>query len=132
MDLHHLKKNTRDGVHLASLAGAWISLVAGIGGMRDHNGELSFAPRLPSRLTRLEFSLLWRGMRLHVDVRPEHATYSVRNGDATVELKHHGQPVKLTADQSVTLEVPKLSPAGPPPHQPPGRSPIRRKTDEEG
>ncbi|WP_213453060.1 glycoside hydrolase family 65 protein [Rhizomonospora bruguierae] len=132
MDLHNLKKNTRDGIHLASLAGAWISLVAGIGGMRDHNGELSFAPRLPSRLNRLEFSLLWRGMRLHVDVRPEHATYSIRNGEQTVELRHHGQPVKLNGDQSVTLEIPRLSPAGPAPHQPPGRSPIRRKTDEEG
>jgi alpha,alpha-trehalose phosphorylase len=132
MDLHNLKKNTRDGIHLASLAGAWIALVAGIGGMRDHNGELSFAPRLPSRLTRLEFSLLWRGMRVHVDVRPEHASYSVRNGAATVELMHHGSPVKLTAEQSVTLPIPKLAPAGPAPHQPPGRSPIRRKTDEEG
>ena len=47
MDLHDLEHNTRDGLHIASLAGAWIAAVAGFGGMRDHDGELTFAPRLP-------------------------------------------------------------------------------------
>ena len=47
MDLHDLEHNTLDGVHIASLAGAWIAAVAGFGGMRDHDGKLTFAPRLP-------------------------------------------------------------------------------------
>ena len=47
MDLHDLEHNTRDGLHIASLAGAWIAAVAGFGGMRDHGGKLTFAPRLP-------------------------------------------------------------------------------------
>ena len=47
MDLHDLEHNTVDGVHIASLAGAWIAAVAGFGGMRDHDGKLTFAPRLP-------------------------------------------------------------------------------------
>ena len=68
MDLHDLHQNARDGVHVASLAGSWIALVAGLGGMRDFNGQLSFAPRLPSRINRLEFSLLWHGLRLRVEV----------------------------------------------------------------
>src|ERR687890_647424 len=38
LDLDNLHHNTRDGVHLASLAGAWIAAVAGFGGMRDHGG----------------------------------------------------------------------------------------------
>ena len=56
MDLDNLEHNTRDGLHIASLAGTWIVAVAGFGGMRDHGGALSFAPRLPQRLTRLAFS----------------------------------------------------------------------------
>ena len=47
MDLGDLEHNTRDGLHIASLAGSWIAAVAGFGGMRDHGGELSFRPRLP-------------------------------------------------------------------------------------
>ena len=75
VDLRDRTSNTRDGVHIASLAGAWLGLVAGFGGMRDHDGRLSFAPRLPSRLDRLEFSMLWRGLRLRVTVTADEATY---------------------------------------------------------
>ena len=39
MDLDDLERNTRDGVHIAALAGPWIAAVNGLGGMRDHDGE---------------------------------------------------------------------------------------------
>ena len=42
-DLHH---NTRDGLHMASLAGAWTALVAGFGGLRDDDGVLALDPQL--------------------------------------------------------------------------------------
>ena len=58
MDLDDLEHNTRDGIHIASLAGTWIAAVAGFGGMRDHDGQLSFSPRLPGALTRLTFRLM--------------------------------------------------------------------------
>ncbi|MFE9692570.1 glycoside hydrolase family 65 protein [Micromonospora sp. NPDC005806] len=126
MDLHDLNENTRDGVHMASLAGAWIALVAGFGGLRDHAGTLSFSPRLSSRLSRLEFSLQWRSMRLRVDIRPHQTTYSLRHGgpDAVLELRHHGEPIRVTTKQPVTVPVPPAHPSGPPPEQPPGRAPL--------
>ena len=78
MDLRDLEHNTRDGVHIASLAGAWIAAVAGFGGMRDHDGELTFAPRLPARLTRLPFRLVFRGRRLQRRRRRRrNATYTL-------------------------------------------------------
>ncbi|WFE96036.1 glycoside hydrolase family 65 protein [Micromonospora sp. WMMD987] len=128
MDLHDLNENTRDGVHMASLAGAWIALVAGFGGLRDHDGTLSFAPRLSSGLSRLEFSLQWRSMRLRVDVRPHQTTYSLRNGgpDTAVELRHHGEPVRVTSAAPVTVPVPQARAGGPEPEQPAGRSPLLR------
>src|SRR5579875_3043298 len=46
MDLRDLERNTRDGMHMASLAGAWVALVQGFGGMRQTPEGLSFAPRL--------------------------------------------------------------------------------------
>ncbi len=42
MDLHDLAHNMRDGVHMASLAGAWTALVSGFGGMRLQNGLICF------------------------------------------------------------------------------------------
>ncbi|GAA1742407.1 glycoside hydrolase family 65 protein [Luedemannella helvata] len=131
MDLRDLAQNTRDGVHMASLAGTWLALVAGLGGMRDHDGVLSFAPRLPSRLERLEFSLRWRGLRLRVDVRPHETTYALRDGhdEASLSLRHYAQDVVVTCAEPVTLPVPPLGRPGPTPHQPPGRAPLRREPD---
>jgi alpha,alpha-trehalose phosphorylase len=133
MDLRDLEHNTRDGLHIASLAGSWIALVAGFGGLRDHGGRLSFAPRLPSRISRLEFSIVWRGMRLRVVIEPTKATYSLRDDDGTgaaptLEFTHHGEPVLVTTSEPVTLPVPVVRPMFPLPTQPPGRTPIRRFT----
>ena len=71
MDLDDLEHNSRDGVHMASLAGAWIAAVAGFGGMRDFGGELTFMPRLPDQLTRLRYRLGFRGRVLEVKVTVE-------------------------------------------------------------
>lgn len=133
MDLHDLNENTRDGVHVASLAGAWIALVAGFGGLRDHDATLSFSPRLPTRLSGLEFSLTWRGMRLRVEVRPQETKYALHTGGAgtSMELRHHGETVQVNCDEPVTLPIPPARPVGPPPEQPPGRRPLRRVSEIE-
>jgi alpha,alpha-trehalose phosphorylase len=125
MDLRDLENNTRDGVHIASLAGTWIAAVAGFGGMRDHGGVLTFAPRLPSRLERLTFGLLVRGTQLRVQTTKTEATYSVLDG-APLELTHHGTEFTVGADEPVTLAIP-AAPERPAPKQPPGREPARRR-----
>src|SRR6185312_14266397 len=61
MDLEDFEHNTADGLHLAALAGSWIALIAGLAGMRDQNGALTFAPRLPDALARLAFTIVIRG-----------------------------------------------------------------------
>ena len=120
VDLHDLKQNTRDGLHMASLGGAWLALVAGFGGMRDH-GSLTFAPRLPTGLTRLCFNLLYRGARLRVSVTPADTTYTMQ-GEGTVGLAHHGEEFELTADKPVTRPTPQIA-EQPRPKQPRGREP---------
>jgi alpha,alpha-trehalose phosphorylase len=124
MDLRDLEHNTRDGVHIASLAGSWLAAVAGFGGMRDHGGELSFAPRLPSRLVRLAFRLLYRGRRLLVEVGEGRATYTLLDG-APLELRHHGRAITVSSGEPETHEIPVL-PERQTPGQPRGREPVRR------
>jgi alpha,alpha-trehalose phosphorylase len=124
MDLADLHRNTRDGVHVASLAGAWIAAVAGFGGMRDHGGSLSFAPRLPSRLDRLVFRLCFRDRRLRVEVDRDRARYLLVRG-APLEIAHHGDRISVGPDEPVTLPIPELAHRERPP-QPPGREPLRR------
>ena len=86
IDLNDLAHNTGNGVHMASLAGTWIALICGFGGMRDHSGVLSFEPRLPSALRRLEFGVQWHGRTLRIDVTPEKVSYTLTAGD---DYRHH-------------------------------------------
>jgi alpha,alpha-trehalose phosphorylase len=121
IDLRDLAFNTRDGVHLASLSGTWHAIVAGFGGMRDYHETLHFAPRLPARITRLSFGLLYRGRRLRVEIQTNSVTYHLLDGDP-LELQHHGEQITVSQDASQTRPVPP-APKLPAPTQPPGRAP---------
>ncbi|MFJ7149114.1 glycoside hydrolase family 65 protein [Streptomyces sp. NPDC100445] len=135
MDLEDLEHNTRDGLHIASLAGTWIALVGGFGGLRRYAGEggrpdrLAFAPRLPEALSRVAFSVLVRGRRLKVDIGRSHTRYRLVEGEPLVVL-HHGEPVTLSADGPVDCRMPPV-PVRPEPQQPAGRRPIGLSAGEE-
>jgi alpha,alpha-trehalose phosphorylase len=124
MDLNDLEHNTRDGLHMASLAGAWLALVAGLGGMRQRNGTLSFAPRLPEGITRLAFNICLKGQRLRVEVSSTQARYVLTSG-STLSIIHHGQLLTVSRTEPLVLPLPP-APVRPEPTQPPGRAPARR------
>ena len=129
IDLRDLQHNTRDGVHIASLAGTWIALVMGFGGLRHVNGSVSFAPRLPEGITRFAFTLVVRGQRLRVEVTHETATYSVTNGHP-LEIVHYDEKVHVTKDKPQARPL-QVVPPQPRPKQPRGREPVHRRPTEE-
>ncbi|GAA0920682.1 glycoside hydrolase family 65 protein [Streptomyces thermoalcalitolerans] len=120
MDLEDLEHNTRDGLHIASLAGTWMALVAGFGGARRAGGTLEFAPRLPEKFSRLAFRLLFRGRRLRVEITRQSAAYALLDGPP-LTIRHHGTPVALRPDTPVDRPVP------PPVHRPAPEQPPHRK-----
>ena len=125
MDLADLEHNTRDGLHIASLAGSWIAAVTGFGGARLSHRGLMFRPRLPPAIARLSFRLVWRGQRLRVDIRHSEVTYELVDGEP-LELFHDDEHVRVEAGEPQTR--PWTAPdAGPAPEQPPGRAPARRR-----
>lgn len=125
-DLHH---NTRDGLHMASLAGAWTALVAGFGGLRDDGGDLAFDPHLPDGISRLRFRLRWKNFRLTVDVDHDTVTYALRDGPHhELTIRHAGEELDLRTDSPTTVDIRPRKPLLPTPSQPPGRAPIRRPT----
>jgi alpha,alpha-trehalose phosphorylase len=129
MDLRDLEHNTRDGVHIASLAGTYLALVFGFGGLRYEDGMLSFSPRLPDGLARLAFTLFIHGQRLHVEVTHASARYTLADGQP-LEFMHDGRKVTLSAGKPEVRHVQKM-PVRPRPSQPPGREPARRRPSED-
>ncbi|HYI14549.1 MAG TPA: glycosyl hydrolase family 65 protein, partial [Thermomicrobiales bacterium] len=130
VDLQNLAGNTADGVHLASLAGAWLVAVAGFGGMRDHGDTLAFAPRLPETLKGLSFRMIYRDRRIHVDVNSDYAHYELLAGEP-LDLLHHGEPITVALDAPLTCSYPPL-PARPPVSPPPGREACRHGVGANG
>jgi alpha,alpha-trehalose phosphorylase len=124
MDLQDREHNTKDGLHIASLAGAWTALVGGFGGMRTDDGELLFRPQLPPGIVGLSFRLRYRGRVLHVSVRGGKAEYSLLSGEP-LALRHYESEVTVE-ESPVTLDIPAVAPSSSP-AQPAGREPLSRR-----
>jgi alpha,alpha-trehalose phosphorylase len=125
MDLDDLEHNTRDGVHIASLAGTWIALVWGFGGLRHFDGTVSFAPRLPEGINRLAFTIMIRGRKLRVEVTHAAARYLLADGEP-LDIQHYGGQLTLSAGDPQDRPIPEI-PAQPRPSQPHGREPAHRR-----
>jgi alpha,alpha-trehalose phosphorylase len=128
IDVDDIEHNTRDGLHIASLAGAWLAAVAGFGGMRHHGTTLLFKPRLPRELVRLSFGLGFRGRQLRVEVKQKEATYTLRAGEP-LDVRHYGEQVSVSAEEPQKRPIPRL-PAREAPDQPNGRAPVRRQRQQ--
>jgi alpha,alpha-trehalose phosphorylase len=129
MDLDDLEHNTRDGLHMASLAGSWIALVAGLAGMRGWADSLSFSPQLPEGINRLAFNIVFCANHLKVVVTPDSTTYELMEGDGMV-IQHVGEEFTLTVGAPVSsAERCPVKSAREAPSQPYGRTPLRRLAD---
>jgi len=103
MDLDNLHCNSQDGVHIAAMAGSWISVVYGFAGMRELKDELSFNPHLPSAWKLLAFSILWRGSQIVCEYRHQNSMYHLVDG-SEVEILHQGKPYRLTSVTPLVID----------------------------
>jgi alpha,alpha-trehalose phosphorylase len=98
VDLADISGNVTDGVHIASAGGTWMGLVYGFGGMRDHEREISFRPRLPAEWEGLRFRLELRGQRMEVDMDREGTSYRLLEGSGLL-LRHEDEELRLRTDE---------------------------------
>jgi alpha,alpha-trehalose phosphorylase len=141
MDLHNLEHNSSDGLHIASLAGAWLSVVAGFGGMRDLGEDLRFRPQLPPGWRSLSFGVRPSGRRLRVTIRDDHSVSYALQDSPTSQGPGAGEPLSVlhcdgTDAERVTIESgasverrwTPVEPLTPRPTQPAGRAPRSRSS----
>ncbi len=81
LDLDNYNCNTREGLHITSIAMAWANIVYGFGGLRSDGEVLRFAPRLPERWRRLRFSLTYKGRVLTLCLEPDRTIFQLRSGE---------------------------------------------------
>ncbi|KKO52316.1 glycoside hydrolase family 65 protein [Paenibacillus sp. DMB20] len=68
LDLDNYNNDTEDGCHTTSMAGTWMSVVHGFGGLRVKDGVLNLNPFIPGHWSSFSFKVMFRGSRLKVNV----------------------------------------------------------------
>ncbi|MFN8700206.1 MAG: family 65 glycosyl hydrolase domain-containing protein [Flavobacteriales bacterium] len=68
LDLDDYNHEAHEGLHITSMAGTWMSVVQGFGGMRVEGDELTFSPMLPKQWTGYQFKVLFRNRVYNVIV----------------------------------------------------------------
>jgi maltose phosphorylase len=112
MDLDDYNRNTGQGCHVTSAAGAWASMIFGFGGMRTDGDLLSFRPTLPPRWRGYRFRVCYRGAVLEVRVDGARAEFRVVRGPA-VTVRVYGAAREVGAD-GFTARLDPPRPAAPP------------------
>jgi alpha,alpha-trehalose phosphorylase len=103
MDLADVGGNVRDGCHIASMGGTWMTLTYGFGGMRDYDGTLSFWPRrAPQDNAIIRFPVTYRGNVLEIEIGLDKVQYLLREGEYLV-IRHETEEIKLTRKNSVAV-----------------------------
>ncbi|WP_425308163.1 glycosyl hydrolase family 65 protein [Ammonicoccus fulvus] len=105
VDLDDRHRNTSDGVHVASTGGVWSALVYGFGGLRDHNGQLAFNPRLPEPWPEMRFRLRLKDSRLRVRVTHDSARFELASGDE-VTLTVADEEITVRPGEPVEVALP--------------------------
>jgi maltose phosphorylase len=96
LDLDDYNNDTEDGLHITSMAGTWMSLVKGFGGMRVSDGQLSFNPALPDQWDSYSFRVLANGNILQVNVSKDGTTFE-NFGEEKVIVVLNGEEIEVLA-----------------------------------
>ena len=81
LDLDNYNRNTREGLHITSIAMAWANIVYGFAGLRSDAEQLRFAPRLPERWKALAFSILYRGRVIRIRMEKDRTSFRLSEGE---------------------------------------------------
>ncbi len=83
LDLDDYNKEVEEGLHITSMAGTWMSIVEGFGGMRVVEDKLSFIPRIPKQWTMYSFKINFRKRILKVTVAQKETKFELEGKEET-------------------------------------------------
>ena len=104
VDLDDLQANTSHGAHMAAMAGSWLALTWGFGGLRVEAGCLRFDPILPPAWRGYRFGVVWKHRRISIVVDADAAHYTLDEG-ASLGILHAGQPALLCEGTTISLAL---------------------------
>lgn len=102
LDLDDYNKEVEEGCHITSMAGTWMSIVEGFGGMRVKNDTLHFEPRIPKEWDSYSFKINFRNQILKVEVLQNETKFSLE-GSKEITVFVNGKEVIVEPNSLVTV-----------------------------
>lgn len=102
LDLDDYNHEVHEGLHITSMAGTWMSIVEGFGGMRVRDNHLTFEPRIPKQWEAYSFKVNFRNQILKVNVGQGHTHFELE-GDNNLEIIVNGKPISISPNGLVTV-----------------------------
>ena len=102
LDLDDYNKEVEEGLHITSMAGTWMSIVEGFGGMRVKNDSLHFEPRIPKEWNGYSFKINFRNQILKISVH-QNETNFVLEGENPITVYVNGAAISVEPNSLVTV-----------------------------
>jgi maltose phosphorylase len=99
LDLDNYNNDTEDGLHITSMAGTWMSVIEGFGGVKVIDSVLQIQPFVPGQWKSFGFKIVFRGARLNVNVSSGKTTVT-NESDVSAFIRVAGKEVELAGGQS--------------------------------
>lgn len=82
LDLDDYNKEVEEGLHITSMAGSWLAVVQGFGGMRIKKGQLHFYPQIPDEWTAYSFKIQFKNRLIAVTATKMKTDFQLEKGDS--------------------------------------------------
>lgn len=102
LDLDDYNHEVKEGLHITSMAGTWISIVEGFGGMRVRDNALVFNPLIPEQWKSYSFKVWFRENVLKINVNGKSITITNEEGPSIV-VKVFGNDVSMPANETISI-----------------------------
>ena len=102
LDLDDYNNEVKEGCHITSMAGTWLSIVEGFGGMRIKQGQLHFDPVIPEQWESYSFKINFRDQVLKLEVAKNRWKFSLE-GDKALELFVRGEKIRVAPGQEIGI-----------------------------
>jgi maltose phosphorylase len=102
LDLDNYNNDTEDGCHITSMAGTWLSIVEGFGGMRVRNGRLTLNPFIPEKWKSFSFKVMFRGALLKVNIKKDKVIIT-NESKQIITLVVDGDNYTIKGESEVTI-----------------------------
>lgn len=102
LDLDDYNKEVEEGCHITSMAGTWMSIVEGFGGLRVKNDSLHFEPKIPEQWQGYSFKINFRNQILQVFVNASETKFTLE-GTQELTVYVNGKAVLVEPNTLVTV-----------------------------